>query len=458
MKVIICGAGQVGFNIARHLASEQHDVTVIDRSHELIAKIQSSLDVQALVGYASHPDLLEQAGARDADMIIAVTLFDEVNMVACQVAHSLFGVPKKIARVRAQNYLHSMWQDLFSRDHMPIDVIISPEIEVAQAVIRRLEVPGAFDMVSFCDGLVRAVGVRLTEDCPVVDTPLRQLTELFPDLNIIVTSIMRDGKLIIPSSDDQLLVGDNIYFVSEKSHVERALSVFGRDEEEARRVVIVGGGNVGSYIAKNLIKNNSKIQVKIIEMNEENAKKNARDIPNAIILKGDALDVDIQKEANVKSAETIISVTNDDKVNILSSLLAKQAGCRRAITLINNHNFGPMTYSVGIDAFVDPRQTTVSSILQHMRRGRIRSLQNLAGGAAEVLEAIALETSPLVGKPLRDIRLPAGIIIGSVVRNGEVIVPRGGTIIKPDDIIVVFTRLEMIKKVEDLFSVRLEYF
>lgn len=458
MKVIICGAGQVGFNIARHLASEQHDVTVIDRSHELIAKIQSSLDVQALVGYASHPDLLEQAGARDADMIIAVTLFDEVNMVACQVAHSLFGVPKKIARVRAQNYLHSMWQDLFSRDHMPIDVIISPEIEVAQAVLRRLEVPGAFDMVSFCDGLVRAVGVRLTEDCPVVDTPLRQLTELFPDLNIIVTSIMRDGKLIIPSSDDQLLVGDNIYFVSEKSHVERALSVFGRDEEEARRVVIVGGGNVGSYIAKHLIENDPKIQVKIIEMDEENAKKNARDIPKAIILKGDALDVDIQKEANVKSAETIIAVTNDDKVNILSSLLAKQAGCRRAITLINNHNFGPMTYSVGIDAFVDPRQTTVSSILQHMRRGRIRSLQNLAGGAAEVLEAIALETSPLVGKPLRDIRLPAGIIIGSVVRNGEVIVPRGGTIIKPDDIIVVFTRLEMIKKVEDLFSVRLEYF
>jgi len=458
MKVIICGAGQVGFNIARHLASEQHDVTVIDRSHELIAKIQSSLDVQALVGYASHPDLLERAGARDADMIIAVTLFDEVNMMACQVAHSLFDVPKKIARVRAQNYLHSMWQDLFSRDHMPIDVIISPEVEVAEAVIRRLEVPGAFDMVPFCDDLVRAVGVRLREDCPVVDTPLRQLTELFPDLNIVVTSIIRDGKLIIPSSDDQLLVGDNIYFVAEKCHVERALSVFGRDEEEARRIVIVGGGNVGAYIARKLIDNNPKIQIKIIEMDRDIANAIAKDIPSAIVLKGDALDVDIQKEANVKSSETIISVSNDDKVNILSSLLAKQAGCKRAITLINNHNFGPLTYSVGIDAFVDPRQTTVSSILQHMRRGRIRSLQNLAGGAAEVLEAIALETSPLVGKPLREIRLPAGIIIGSVVRENKVIVPKGGTIIKPDDVVVIFTRLEMIKKVEELFSVRLEYF
>ncbi len=458
MKVIVCGAGQVGFNIANHLASEQHDVTVIDRSPELIAKVQSSLDVQGVVGYASHPDLLERAGARDADMIIAVTLFDEVNMVACQVAHSLFDVPTKIARVRAQNYLDSMWQDLFSRDHMPIDVIISPEIEVARAAIRRLEVPGAFDMVPFCDGLVRAVGVRLEEDCPVVDTPLRQLTELFPDLNIIVTSILRDGKLIIPSSNDQLLVGDNIYFVSEEKQVARALSVFGHDEEAARRIVIVGGGNVGAFIANKLIQKDSKIQIKIIEMNAARARAIAKEIPKAVVLHGDALDVDIQKEANVKAAETIIAVTNDDKVNILSSLLAKQAGSKRAITLINNQNFGPLTYSVGIDAFVDPRQTTVSSILQHMRRGRIRSLQNLAGGTAEVLEAVALETSPLVGKPLREIRLPEGIIIGSVVRGDEVIVPRGGTVIKPDDVVVVFTRLEMIKKVEELFSVRLEYF
>lgn len=458
MKVIICGAGQVGFNIARHLASEQHDVTVIDQSPELIAKIQGSLDVQALVGHASQPDMLEKAGAADADIIIAVTLFDEVNMIACQVAHSLFDVPTKIARVRAQSYLKPMWQDLFSRDNMPIDVIISPEIEVAQAVLRRLEVPGAFDMVPFCDGLVRAVGVRLREDCPVVDTPLRQLTELFPDLNIIVTTIIRDGKLIIPSSNDQLLVGDNIYFVAEEKQVERALSVFGRDEEEARRIVIVGGGNVGAFIAKRLIDNDSKIQVKIIESNEEKAREIAKAIPKAIVLNGDALAMEIQQEANVKAAETIIAVTNDDKVNILSSLLAKQAGCRRAITLINNHTFGPLTYSVGIDAFVDPRQTTVSSILQHMRRGRIRSLQNIAGGAAEVLEAIALETSPLVGKPLREIRLPAGIIIGSIIRNGKVIVPRGGSIIKPNDIVVIFTRLEMIKKVEELFSVGLEYF
>ena len=458
MKVIVCGAGQVGFNIARHLANEHNDVTVIDRSPKLIAKIQNSLDVQAIVGYASHPDLLERAGARDADMIIAVTLFDEVNMMACQVAHSLFDVPTKIARVRDQSYLKSMWQDLFSRDHMPIDVIISPEIEVARAAIRRLEVPGAFDMIPFADDKVQVVGVRLGEDCPVVDTPLRQLTELFPDLNIVVSGIMRSGKMIVPSSSDQLLVGDDVYFVSEKSHVQRALNVFGHEEEEARRIIIVGGGNVGLFIAEQLLAEDSKIQIKIIELKQETATYVAEKLPKAIVLNGDALDLELHKEANVAGTETIIAVTNDDKVNILASSLAKHGGCKRAIALINNHDFGPLTYSVGIDAFVDPRQTTVSSILQHMRRGRIRSLQTLGGGAAEVLEAVALETSPLVGKPLRDVKLPPGIIVGAIIHEGEVIVPRGGTIIKTNDIVIVFTRADMVRKVEELFTVKLEYF
>ncbi|WP_417318239.1 Trk system potassium transporter TrkA [Emcibacter sp.] len=458
MKVIVCGAGQVGFNIARHLANEHNDVTVIDRSPKLIAKIQNSLDVQAIVGYASHPDLLERAGARDADMIIAVTLFDEVNMMACQVAHSLFDVPTKIARVRDQSYLKSMWQDLFSRDHMPIDVIISPEIEVARAAIRRLEVPGAFDMIPFADDKVQVVGVKLGEDCPVVDTPLRQLSELFPDLNIVVSGIMRNGKLIVPSSTDQLLVGDDIYFVAEKSHVQRALNVFGHEEEEARRIIIVGGGNVGLFIAEQLFEEDPKFQIKIIELKQERATYVAEKLPKAIVLNGDALDLELHKEANVAGTETIIAVTNDDKVNILASSLAKHGGCKRAISLINNHDFGPLTHSVGIDAFVDPRQTTVSSILQHMRRGRIRSLQTLAGGAAEVLEAVALETSPLVGKPLRDVKLPAGIIIGAIIHEDEVIVPRGGSVIKTNDIVIVFTRADVVRKVEELFTVKLEYF
>lgn len=458
MKVIVCGAGQVGFNIASHLAHEQNDVTVIDRSEELINKVRNSLDVHAMVGYASYPDLLESAGAEDADMIIAVTLFDEVNIVACQVAHSLFNVPTKIARIRAQNYLNPEWRALFSRDHMPIDVIISPEIEVAKAAINRLEVPGATDMIRFAGDRVWLVGVKLEEDCPVVNTPLRQLTELFPDLNIIVCGILRNGKLIVPNGDDQLLVGDNIYIVSEKDHVTRALNVFGHEEEQVKNVVIVGGGNVGQFLSEQLSESEQKYKIKIIESNKARALKIAEKVSKAVVLHGDALDMEILKEANIQGAQSIISVTNDDKVNILSALLAKQMGCKSAITLINDHSFGDLTGSVGIDAFVDPRQTTVSSILQHMRRGRISSLQSLAGGEAEVIEAVAVEASPLVGKPLREVKLPPGIIIGSVIQDDKIIVPKGGTIIKTGDTVVVFTRADMIKKVEELFSVRLEYF
>jgi len=458
MKVIVCGAGQVGFNIARHLAHEQNDVTVIDRSEELINKVRNSLDVYALVGYASYPDLLESAGAEDADMIIAVTLFDEVNIVACQVAHSLFNVPTKIARIRAQNYLNAEWRALFSRDNMPIDVIISPEIEVARAAINRLEVPGATDMIRFANDRIWLVGVNLEEDCPVVDTPLRQLTELFPDLNIVVCGILRNGKLIVPGGNDHLLIGDNIYIASEKSHVNRALSVFGHEEEEVKNVVIVGGGNVGQFLSEQLVEAGNKFQIKIIESNEARAIKMAEKVSKAVVIHGDALDMEILKEANIQGAQSIISVTNDDKVNILSALLAKQMGCKSAITLINDHSFGDLTGSVGIDAFVDPRQTTVSSILQHMRRGRISSLQSLAGGEAEVIEAVAVEASPLGGKPLREVKLPTGIIIGSVIQDDKIIVPKGGTIIKAGDTVIVFTCADMIKKVEELFSVRLEYF
>jgi len=458
MKVIVCGAGQVGFNIARHLVNEQNDVTVIDRSEELINKVRNSLDVHAMVGYASYPDLLESAGAEDADMIIAVTLFDEVNIVACQVAHSLFNVPTKIARIRAHNYLNPEWRALFSRDHMPIDVIISPEIEVAKAAINRLQVPGATDMIRFVNDRVWIVGVKLEDDCPVVNTPLRQLTELFPDLKIVVCGIHRHGKLIVPKGDDQLMVGDNIYIASEKTRVTRALAVFGHEEEEAKNVVIVGGGNVGLFICEQLLNSDNKFQVKIIESDENRAVKVAERVSKAVVLHGDALDMEILKEANIKGTHSIISVTNDDKVNILSALLAKQMGCKSAITLINDHSFGDLTSSVGIEAFVDPRQTTVSSILQHMRRGRISSLQTIAGGEAEVLEAVAVDASPLVGKPLREVKLPAGIIIGSVIHGDEIIVPNGGTIIKSGDTVIVFACADMIKKVEEIFSARLEYF
>ena len=458
MKVIVCGAGQVGFNIAKHLANENNDVTVIERSAALIDKIEASLDVQALQGHASHPDMLEKAGAADADMIIAVTQADEVNMVACQIAHSLFDVPTKIARIRAQSYLEPRWQDLFSRDNMPIDVIISPEIEVARAIIRRLEVPGAFDMIPFADGRISIVGVKLTADCPVVNTPLRQLTDLFPDLSTVIVGIVRNESLIVPGGDDQLQVGDGIYIAVDSYHMERSLQVFGHEEKEARRVLIIGGGNVGLFLAQQLHLTNPKVNVKIIEINAARADFVAQQLPEAVVLQGDALEVDLLHEANVRETETVVAVSNDDEVNILSALLAKREGATKAITLLTNQTYVPLVSSLGIDVSVDPRETTVSGILQHMRRGRIRGLHALAGGRAEVIEGEALETSVLVGKPLREIGLPAGIIIGGILRGNEVIVPKGNTEIAPGDRVIVFAAADVVKKVEEFFSVRLEFF
>ncbi|MEE8516317.1 MAG: Trk system potassium transporter TrkA, partial [Alphaproteobacteria bacterium] len=269
MKVIVCGAGQVGSSIVRHLAGENNDVTVIDQSPELIRKLSDSLDVKAMEGFASHPDDLEAAGAADADMIIAVTYADEVNMVACQVAHSLFKVPTKIARVRHQSYLLPIWADLFSRDHMPIDVIISPEIEVGRAIGRRLQVPGAFDMIPLADGKVKTVGVRCTEDCPLVNTPLRQLTELFPALNIIVVCVIRDDQAFVPSGNDHLLPGDEVYFVADSNHVTRTMMAFGHDETEARRIIILGGGNIGRFLAHEIEESHPGVSAKIIELDRE---------------------------------------------------------------------------------------------------------------------------------------------------------------------------------------------
>ncbi|MBW7836871.1 MAG: Trk system potassium transporter TrkA [Sphingomonadales bacterium] len=458
MKVIICGAGQVGYHIAKHLATEHNDVTVIERSAQLIDKIRASLDVKAIQGHASHPDMLEQAGAADADMVIAVTQADEVNMLACQVAHSLFNVPTKVARIRAQSYLDPLWSDLFSRDHMPIDVVISPEIEVARAILRRLEVPGAFDMIPFAGDRVRIVGIKLGDNCPVVNTPLRQLTELFPDLRTVVVGVEREDRLIVPTGDDQLLVGDNIYVTVDTKHMDRTLSVFGHEELTARRVLIIGGGNIGLFLAQQIQKTQPKVNIKIIELSAARAEFVAEQLPNVVVMKGDALDVDLLKEANIEETETIVTVTNEDEVNILSALLGKRNGAQKAITLINNQTYGPLLNSLGIDVFVDPRESTVSSILQLMRRGRIRALRSLSGGRAEAVEGDALETSLLVGKPLREIRLPAGITVGAVIRRDEVIMPRGGTVIEVGDRVIVFATANMVRKVEEMFSVRIEFF
>lgn len=458
MRVVICGAGQVGYGIAERLAAEQNDVSVIDTSPQLIQVLRDTLDVRGFVGHGAYPDSLSQAGIEQADMLIAVTLYDEVNMVACQVAHSLFNVPTKIARIRAQNYLKPHWSDLFSSNHLPIDVIISPEVEVGEMVLRRLQLPGAVDSVLFADDEVTVVGIECLEDCPVVDTPLSQLTELFPDLQAVVVGVVREGSLFVPRSADAMLVGDLVYVVSHRDQVRRTLGIFGHNEQEAQRVVIAGGGNIGFFVASTLEARGSKAKIKIIESSRDRAVLIADQLKRTVVLNGSALDQEILREADIQETDTLVSLTNDDQVNILACVMAKQLGCRRNMALINNRSYPSFTRSLGIDATVNPRSVTVSKILQHVRRGRIRGVHTIENGLAEVIEAEALETSPLVGKPLREIELSDGIRIGAIYRDGKVIVPDGDTQISAKDRVIIFAMAERVRQVEQMFRVSLDFF
>ncbi|NQU57008.1 MAG: Trk system potassium transporter TrkA [Rhodospirillales bacterium] len=458
MKIIVCGAGQVGSSIARQLSMENNDVTIVDQSAKLVSRITDTLDVQGIVGHASRPDILERAGAEDADMIIAVTYADEVNMVACQVAHSLFDVPTKIARVRHQSYLKPIWANLFSRDHLPIDVIISPEIEVAHAVTRRLQVPGAFEMIPMADDKVRLLGVRCGEECPLVHTPLRQLTQLFPDLNIVIVGLMRENVPIVPTGDDQMLPGDEVYFVVDTQHLPRAMAAFGHEETEARRLLIFGAGNIGLFLAQQLEKEFPWVRTKLIENDLARAEAVAGQLEKTVVLHGDVLDPEILEEANAGAAETVVAVTNDDETNILASLLAKRHGSKRVITLLNKSSYEPLVAPLGIDVVVSPRNITVSTILQHVRRGRIHSVHTLREGFGELIEAEALETSPLVNIPLKDVNLPPGVLLGAIVRGDEIITPRGNTVVQVGDRIVLFAAPDQVRNVEKMFSVQFEFF
>lgn len=458
MRVVICGAGQVGFGIAERLAAEANDVSVIDTSPELIQVIRDTLDVRGLVGHGAHPEVLSQAGIDQADMLIAVTLHDEVNMVACQVAHSLFNVPTKIARIRSQAYLQPHWADLFSSEHLPIDVIISPEVEVGEMVLRRLATPGASDFVRFANGEVVVIGIDVEENCPVVDTPLSQLTELFPDLKAVVVGIFREGRLFVPRSSDSMLLGDRVYVICAADQVRRTLGIFGHEEQEAHRVVIAGGGNIGLYVARSLEARGSRTRIKIIEASRERAIRIADQLRRTVVLHGNSLDQEILREADIQDADTMVALTNDDEVNVLTCVMAKRLGCRSSMALLNNRSYPALTGALGIDATVNPRGVTISKILQHVRRGRIRGVHTIENGLAEVVEGEALETSPLVGKPLRDLHLPSGIRIGAIYRDETVLIPDGSLQILPKDRVVIFATAERVRQVEQMFRVSLEFF
>lgn len=458
MKVIVCGAGQVGWQIARHLATEGNDVTVVDKDAALVNQATDALDVSGITGFASYPDILERAGARDADMLVAATHSDEVNMVTCQVAHSVFSIPRKVARLRAQSYLDVIYTDLYQRDHLPIDVVISPELEVAAAAVRQLTAPSTFDNEPFMGGQLEMLGIDLDEDCPVLGTPLKQLSELFSTLRAMIGGIRRDEKLFAATSKDELQAGDQIFVFAHKDDVGRSLEIFGKTSKKRERVIIIGGGNVGLQVAKLLEARSDRIRAKVIERNRHCAELAADALERTIVLHGDGLDMELLEEANLDKSDAILAVTDDDKTNLLTATRAKSAGCPMALALVNDHTLAPLMRPLDIDAFIHPRATTVSSILRHIRHGRVRQVYSIGDAEAEVIEAQVLSTSPISGRAIKDVDLPKGAVVVALRKGDEWVQISGETKISDGDIIVIFSLSAGVADVESLLQVQIDFF
>ena len=460
MKIIICGAGKVGTSIAKHLVDQGNEVTVIDQSKKLISQIKEKVDLKTIVGSASYPSILESAGCKDADMIIAVTLQDEINMVACQMAHTFFKTPRKIARLRSEDFLNPIWRDLYNADNMPIDLIISPELEVAKSIERQLKTPGVYDIYPFFDEEVQLMNIAIHDDCPLIDTDLKSIHDLFQgdedlkkNLRASIIGIMRDKKLIIPKKNQTLNHKDSIFLVTDNKHVHRAMTAFGLNEDPVKKIIIIGGGNIGFNLAKDLEEADSDIGVTIIENNDERASYIADSLQETLVLKGDGLDQSILDEANVSSANMILALTNDDETNIIVAAVAKKNNCESLI-LVNNSEYNNLKDVLGISRVIDPRMITVSKILKHIHRGKIDSVYSIGNNQAEIIQAQALKTSKLINKSITDSDLPNGIRIGLIKRDDKILVPDKETIIKENDEIVIMCLSESIHDAEELFQVR----
>ena len=458
MKVIICGAGQVGWQIARHLASEKNDVTIVDSDQDLVERAKDTLDVKGVSGFASYPNVLSSGGAEDADMIIAATHSDEVNMVTCQVAHSIFNIPRKIARLRSQSYLDAIYADLYRRDHLPIDVVISPELEVAEAALKRLSFPNAFESENFLNNQAQLLGLHIEENCPVINTPLRQLTDLFSTLRVIVVGVRRHGLLFAPSAGDQLFCSDQVYLMCHTSDASRTMDVFGKSQGEQNRIILIGGGNVGLRIAKTLEESKHRVRTKIIEKNRLQAEFSAGSLERTIVLHGDGLDSGLLDEANVSKTDAILAVTDDDKTNMLAAVRAKSRGCKKAIALINDPTMSALMEPLGIDAYINPRSTTVSSILKHIRHGKVKNVYSIGDAEAEIIEAQVMSTSPIAGSRIGEIDFPEGVIVGGILKDGEMIKPDSTSKIEDGDVIALFALSKDIPEVERLLQVTIDYF
>ena len=458
MNIIICGAGRVGFTISKLLSDQGHSITVIDQSSEDIQKINDSLDVKAIVGKATYPSILEKANAPETDMIIAVTRNDEINMLICQIAFSIFKIPKKIARIRSQDYLNPRFTRVYNKENLPIDVIISPEIEIAKSIQRKLEAPGALDSVPFADNKIRLLEIFIKEDCKSLDIKFNELTKKYPKLEANIIGINRDDKFFIPKKNDSVKQNDKIYVIINSSQMSETLEAFGHLEKISKRLLIVGGGNIGFNLAKNLEETLDSIRVKIVEKNKSRAEYLANELNDTIIINGDGLDEEVLVEANLDEAETVLALTNDDEDNLMVSVLVEKfakdqekVDDKRTMALINKPNYSLLQSSLKIDDLIDPRMTTVSSILKHIHKGTIENAYTISNGEYEVIEAEIIETSELINKELKNSNLPEELRIGAVLRSGKVIIPRSNFVFKKDDRVVFIVKKDSISFVENIF-------
>lgn len=457
MRVIICGAGRVGQGIARQLAREFHDITMIDESAALIERVQTDLDVQGVVGHAAYPETLKAAGADSAEMLIAVTHFDEINMVICQVADTLFSLPTKIARVRAKAYLEKANSNLFSRDGFPIDLLISPELEVADAILQRIKSPGAVSSIAFEHGELQILGMRVDENNPLLETALNQFADLFPDLQARIIGIKHKSRVSAPKGTDQLQVGDIAYVAVSRRDQPRLYKLFNRSQDDLRRVIIVGAGNVGLTVAQ-AVELQGGARVRLIEASSEKAERAVSALKQTVVINGDGLSREILDEAGVSGADILIAVTDDDKTNMLIGKLAKRLGAKRAHALVNASELVVLANDLDIDAVLDPRALSVSRILTKLRRGRIVSVQSLEDGAAEIVEGITLDTSSLIGQTIDYDDLPDGVNAAAIIRRDTILFPTQNLKVEAEDRLFLFYETSQTRKVEQYFRVSSNFF
>ncbi len=454
MNIIVCGAGRVGYTIAKLLSEQDHSITVIDQSSEDIQKINDDLDVKSIVGKATYPTVLEKANAEDADMIIAVTRSDEINMLICQIAFSVFKISKKIARIRSQEYLDNKFSKVYSIENLPIDVIISPEVEIAKSIQRKLEAPGALDNVPFADNKIRLLEIDVDDNCPLIGIQLEDITKKFSKLEANILGVIRNEKFIFLKKKDVMKKDDKAYVIINSTQMQLTLDAFGHNEKISNKFLIIGGGNIGFNLAKNLEDTMDSARIKIVEKNKERAEHIANNLNNSLVINGNGLDEDILKEANIEDAETVLALTNDDEDNLMVSVLVEKfSKDKRTMALINKPNYSLLQNSLKIDDLIDPRMNTVSSILKHVHKGTIETAYTILNGEFEVIEAEIIDSSELINKELKNSNLPDDIRIGAILRKDDIIIPTSKFIFEKKDVVVFLAKRDQLPLVERLFQI-----